>query len=135
MGQAPRRRVLSVSAFAGDHQAFREALNDPTWQVDVAANYQQAVARLRCDRMQVVVCESHLGDGTWKDLLSQIAAISDPPALIVSSGAVDEHLVAEVHNLGGYGVLLRPFKREEVRQMLAQAFCTHTSQTGAGARL
>jgi DNA-binding NtrC family response regulator len=135
IGEAPRRKVLSVSAFTDDHQAFRQALNDQIWHVEAAANYQQAIARLRCDRMQVVVCESHLADGTWKDLLGQIAAIPDPPALIVSSEAVDEHLLTEVRNLGGYGVLLRPFKGEEVRQMLALASCTHSSQTGAGARL
>jgi DNA-binding NtrC family response regulator len=135
IGQALRRRVLSVSALAADHQALRHALNDQVWQVEEAANYQEAIARLRCDRMHVVLCGSHLPDGSWKDLLSQIAAIPDPPALIVSSGAPDEHLCAEVHNLGGYSVLVRPFKGEEVRQMLALAYSTRTVQTGAPSSL
>jgi DNA-binding response OmpR family regulator len=135
IGQAPRRRVLSVSTLADDHLTLRHALNDQIWQVEEAANYHEAIARLRCDRMQVVLCESHLPDGSWKDLLGQIAALTDPPALIVSSGAPDEHLLAEVRSLGGYSVLVKPFKGEELRQVLALACCAHTFQTGASARL
>jgi DNA-binding response OmpR family regulator len=131
IGQAFRRRVLSVSAFAADHQALRDALNPHVWQVEEAANYHEAIACLRRDRMHVVLCWSHLPDGTWKNLLSQIAALTDPPALIVGSGAPDEHLRTEVHNLGGYGVLARPFTGEELREFLALAWSTIAVQTKA----
>jgi DNA-binding NtrC family response regulator len=121
IGQALKRTVLSVSAAPADHQALRHALNDQIWRVEEAANYHEAIACLRRDRMHVVLCWPDLPEGTWKNLLSQIAALTDPPALIVGSGAPDEHLRAEVRSLGGHSVLLRPFKAEEVRQLLTLA--------------
>ena len=122
LGPAHRRRILSVSKCAADHNALRSALNDKIWQVEEAANYQQAIACLCCERVDVVVCESHLPDGTWKDLLGHIAAIPDPPALIVSSATSGDHLDIEVHNLGGHGVLSKPFNAQEAQEMLAFAW-------------
>ncbi len=130
LGPVHRRRVLSTSPFVSDHQALRSALNDQIWQVEEAANYQQAIACLCCERIDVVVCEAHLPDGTWKDLLGHIAAIPDPPVLIVSSALVDGSLCTEVRSLGGYAVLAKPFACEDTQQKLTAAWQMRTAGTG-----
>lgn len=116
-----RRRILSISAVPTDHDSLRSILSDKLWQVDEASNYQQAVACLCRDRMDIVVCESHLPDGTWRDLLGHIAEMMDAPALIVTSRMADADFRAEVHALGGYDVLIKPFNAEEVKRVLAAA--------------
>lgn len=121
-GEAHVRRILSVSEFPADHSSLRCAFDNQSWQVEQALTYQQAVASLCRARADVVICDSHLPDGTWKDLLGHIAAIPDPPALIVTSGIGDEHFVAEVRSLGGYGVLQKPFKVNEVQQIVFSAW-------------
>ena len=60
-------------------------------------------------------------DGTWKDLLGHIAEMPDPPALVVTSGAVDAHLRSEVRALGGYDVMTKPLNADEVRRVLSTA--------------
>jgi DNA-binding response OmpR family regulator len=41
--------------------------------------------------------------------------------LIVTSRTADEHLWAEVLNIGGYDVLPQPFNRDEVERVVAAA--------------
>jgi DNA-binding response OmpR family regulator len=62
----------------------------------------------------VVVCDSDLPDGSWKDIMERIAQTANPPAVIVSSRLADDHLWSEVLNLGGYDVLAKPFNASEV---------------------
>ena len=66
------------------------------------------------ERTPVVICQSHLPDGNWQDVLGQTAILPDAPRLIVTSTQADEHLWAEVLNMGGYDVLTTPFDRNEL---------------------
>jgi hypothetical protein len=43
----------------------------------------------------------------------------DPPALVVTSGAVDAHFRSEVRALGGYDVITKPLNADEVRRVLS----------------
>lgn len=124
-----QRTILSISAVAADHDSLRRILSDQLWEIDIASNYQEAVACLCRDRVDVVVCERHLPDGTWKDLLGHIAGMLDPPALIVTSGVVDAHFRAGVRAMGGYDVITKPFDAEEVRHVLAMADPNRVSGT------
>jgi len=61
----------------------------------------------------VILCDSELPDGNWKDLLVAVAGIQSPPLAIVISRLADEYLWAEVLNLGDYDVLAKPFNSGE----------------------
>ena len=112
-------KILSISAVAADHHTLRRILNGQLWQVDIASSYREAVAYLCRDRVDVVICERHLQDGTWKDILGHIAEMLDPPALVVTSGTVDEHFRTEVRALGGSDAMTKPLNADEVRRVLA----------------
>jgi DNA-binding response OmpR family regulator len=112
-------KILSISAVAADHHTLRRILNDQVWQVDTASSYREAVVYLCRDRVDVVICECHLKDGTWKDLLGHIAEMLDPPALVVTSEAVDAHFRSEVRALGGSEAMTKPLNADEVRRVLA----------------
>jgi hypothetical protein len=79
------------------------------------------MARLSLDSITVVVCDSGLPDGGWKDLLAYSADAPNGPALIVTSQTADEALWAEVLNLGGYDVLAQPFDQLEVTRVICSA--------------
>ncbi len=116
-----RQAILLVSPAPEDH-AFLRALLATGWRKLYAArSYREALAVLCRDRIAVILCEQDLPDGKWKDLLSQIAPLTDPPCLVVTSRLADEHLWAEVLNLGGYDVLAKPFDAEEVLRVVSLA--------------
>lgn len=75
---------------------------------------------------RVVVCERELPDGDWRDVLGLALDLPHPAAVIVTARHADEHLWAEVLNLGGYDVLAKPFDEREVGRSLALAWARWT---------
>jgi DNA-binding response OmpR family regulator len=55
-----------------------------------------------------------LADGEWKGLWNELGKDPCPPEVIVASRLADERLWVEVLNLGGYNLLSKPFRPEEV---------------------
>jgi DNA-binding response OmpR family regulator len=110
-----RFTVLSVSPVPQDHLMLRHALDSAKWRVVAVATRRGALERLRVNTVSVIVCESVLEDGTWRDLLDHNR---DGTPLIVTSRLADEYLWSEVLNLGGYDVLAKPFSDREVRHVL-----------------
>ena len=113
--------ALSISRYAEDHATLRRLLSGLPWVVSTAANCRQAVRELSLAKISVIFCESLLEDGTWKSVLAHIRGNAHPPLLIVTSRVADEHLWAEVLNLGGYDVLAKPFNAEEVHHVCTTA--------------
>jgi len=63
-----------------------------------------------------------LPDGTWKDILRTAETQSQAPLVLVVSRHADDRLWAEVLNLGGYDLLLKPFDRSEVTRVVGMAW-------------
>jgi DNA-binding response OmpR family regulator len=55
-------------------------------------------------------------------VLEELGHLPEAPLLIVTSRLADEHLWAEVLNLGGYDVLMKPFDRLEVLRVISLAW-------------
>jgi two-component system KDP operon response regulator KdpE len=114
--------ILSISTASEDHRVLREILKDSGWRIAQARTCREALARLSRRHMPLVICESNLSDGTWRDMLHRIHALASPPVLIVTSRLADDHLWAEVLNLGGYNVLAKPFRESEVKFMISSVW-------------
>jgi DNA-binding response OmpR family regulator len=124
--------VLFVSPSAEENRTLSRILNDSAWRLSRVSGYEKAITYLTRNRVAIVVCESELPDGSWRDILLDIRSHSAPPVLIVTSRQADEYLWAEVLNLGGYDLLSEPFDDEEVRRVIGNA-CTRitvSSQSG-----
>jgi DNA-binding response OmpR family regulator len=121
LSQPKRFRVLSISAVPEDYHALRTILNNPLWQITKAGTCKEAIARLSRRHILVVVCECNLPDGSWRDILNHMTELVDPPVLIVTSRIADEHLWAEVLNLGCFDLLAKPFREWEVAYAIAAA--------------
>ena len=106
--------VLVVCPSPGAGDALAEILGS-AWNVYPAQSVNEAVEHLAIRRTPVVICESPLPDGNWKNLLGSV------PNLIVTARAADEALWAEVLNLGGYDVLAQPFDKGEVTRVVSSA--------------
>jgi CheY-like chemotaxis protein len=119
---APGRKVLSVSTVPEDHDSLRRILPDPNWRVTAAFSCQQAITHLCRDRMDVIVCNCQLADGSWRDILSYIAELTEPPVVVVTSSVAGADLRAQVRTLGGFEVLSQPFRAEEVSRVVIAAW-------------
>ena len=122
LNREPGRKVLFISAATEDHDSLRRILSDPGWRITPAFSCQQGIACLCRDRMAVILCDCDLPDGTWRDVLSHIAELPEPPVVIVTARTANSNLRAEVHALGGYDALAKPFSPEEVVRVLIAAW-------------
>jgi hypothetical protein len=115
--------VLAILPDPGDQGSMRRIFDHSKWELRFARTLHEAQAALQDLRIGVVVCESCLADGRcWKDLLSHTAAMAPPPPLIVTDRLADDSLWAEVLNLGGYDLLMKPFDEGEVRRVVTLAW-------------
>ena len=110
----PGRSALLVSPYLDDRLILTEIFEDPGWRLDAVTSLPSALTALRRRPVPLVIAEREFRGGGWKDLLAAIRDLPDPPALIVISRLADEHLWAEVLNLGGHDVLAKPLRQAEV---------------------
>jgi DNA-binding response OmpR family regulator len=130
--------LLSVGPIEEDHASLEGILKfskcdlvpDCEWKLNACPTLASARTALRKLRVPVVVCESDLQPGTWKEVLEELRTLPDPPFLIVTSRLADERFWAEALNLGAYDVLAKPFDRTEVTRIVSMAWLHWKDQHG-----
>src|ERR1039458_10231563 len=106
-----------------DRLRLSEIFRHSRWHLDLSECLNDARVLLAKAHIGVVLTDSHLPDGGWKDVLHELGRrhIKAPPVIVVSRLA-DERLWAEVLNLCGYDVLATPFHADEVRWSIISAW-------------
>ncbi len=117
-----RRTALLVSAVEEDHRFLGNVFSQQGWMLHKTTTVPSALAFLRDNPVPVVITERDLPLGDWKNLLAAIQYLPRAPLLIVTARLADEHLWAEVLNLGGHDVLCQPFQVNELLWVLGTAW-------------
>ena len=112
---------LAISPFEEDLLLFQRMFDDAGWELLTAHTRRQAMAELSRSGIAVVICERHLIDGNWKDVLSRLAPILNPPRLVVVARRSDPELWTEVLNMGGFDLLSAPLHEVEVAYTVGSA--------------
>jgi len=129
------RTILAVFPLGEDRTAIERIFEPPNWRVYFAWTLEEARAALRLSAVGVVISESHLPDGhTWKELLTEVQGVPDPPLLVVADHLADDRLWAEVLNLGGYDLLTKPLDAREVLRTVSLACRCAPDQAQPGSR-
>jgi DNA-binding response OmpR family regulator len=96
--------------------------DDTNWKLSIARSFKEGMAQLDHEQIPIVICEAQLPDGSWKDVLSRLAHILEPPRLVVASHYAGERLWSEVLNLGGFDLLATPFREVAVGYSIDSAW-------------
>jgi|SRR5579884_2027949 len=113
--------LLAITPDRGDCQSLTQILDDARWTVHEASSYREATRLIHESDPDVIVCERDLPDGSWKDVFREAVAVGNAAPVVVVSRQADDRFWAEVLNLGGYDVLLKPFEYTEVRRVMNMA--------------
>lgn len=113
--------IVLVSSSASDAQVFREIAGGPGRLIVNVPDLTGALATIQKLDPGLVVCDTDIqGKGSWRDLLDT-RYLSATFALLVVADGPDESLWAEVLNLGGFDLLVKPFRADEVERVVAAA--------------
>jgi DNA-binding response OmpR family regulator len=99
----------------------QEVFRECGWRLFEAPDRRRATQCLLRHSVHVVIVTKDVPDGNWQEMLDHLRRLARPPLLIVTSRIADEHLWAEVLNIGGYDVLAQPFERDELVRVIASA--------------
>jgi DNA-binding NtrC family response regulator len=97
-------------------------LSHTRWEHHFSHSITDAMEALRAHPLSVVLCEEKLTDGTWMDLLEATESLSPRPQIIVLSTNAGLELWGQVLNYGGYDLLARPLRPEEVYAVVPGAW-------------
>ena len=117
-----RVKVLSLSAAARDHTSLQHILDHTSWRLFPARSIAGAVEAVRRNRIPVVVTSEQLADGDWRDLLSQLQRLSEPPQVIVMTATADDDLWCDFLGNGVYDVIAKPMAKAEVFRIIGLAW-------------
>ena len=115
-------RVLAISHSSRDLRKLREIIGHSNWVLRTTSTYGEAVELLHEDVSPVVITERDLPPYSWKDVLRELASMTNPPRLIVASENADAQLWGEVLNLGAYDVLPKPLASAELFATVSSAW-------------
>ena len=127
----PDRSALLATTSHEDAKRTTGVLTGLGFTVVRVSSYRLAIQEMTKYRFTLVLTDVHLGDGGWKDILSQAVTIIDAPRVILLANAVDAGLCAEAISLGAYDVLARPLNEQEVRCVAALAFSPPRKPVGS----
>lgn len=100
--------ILHVDPSTADRDAIREALaSQETWTVEGAASYEEARERLDLHSIDLILCESDLGDGEWRDLLSAVRSRKMATPVFVVSSHMTVESAAQAARDGAEAVLVK----------------------------
>jgi DNA-binding NtrC family response regulator len=123
--------ILIVSSEPVAANVVASALSgDESLHVVAVRSYRAALCALAKEPVTIIICDDVLPDGSWKDLLGQIAMLNDAPRLIVMTPPDRGALWAEAISLGAYDVLTKPLAGSEVRQVCSSARRAETRWIG-----
>lgn len=114
--------VLAISPDADDHSSLAELCLRSGWRFLSAQSGRQALNVIRSKRVAVAICERDLPDGNWRVVFDGLGRFPAAPLMIVVSRLADDALWAEVLNVGGYDVLLKPFEPKELTWSVTSAY-------------
>jgi DNA-binding NtrC family response regulator len=114
--------VLMAVVCADDRECLKNALRGSHWTLESMDTLEEALRQSRYRAIGVAICAPVLPDGhSWTDLLDGLHSALHRPPVIVAAPHIDGRLWAEVINLGGSDVVVKPFDRDEVLHVLRSA--------------
>jgi DNA-binding NtrC family response regulator len=115
------RRILTVSSDIQGREVLTQVLLSHACPRHWTSSVQEAADWLSTNTARVIICDDSLPDGDWRELWQQVRDRPEPPVFVVSAGAADARLWAEVLNVGAYDVLVKPYVTNEVSRILQHA--------------
>jgi DNA-binding response OmpR family regulator len=113
--------ALLVGEYENDRMLVHDVFRRAGWRLFEARDRRRALECLDRHPVQVVVAETETPRWSWKRILNDLRQRTHPPQLVVASRTADDSLWAEVLNIGGYDVLARPFRADELERVVASA--------------
>lgn len=105
--------LVAISS-AQDRVALSSVLTEAQCSVSAVGTYREALGRLGRNVYGVIVCSPTFVDGSWEDIVGQIAPLPQAPAVVLATACPESQAYREALALGAISVLRLPVDPKEV---------------------
>ena len=128
----PTPTLLAMISRGPDAAALSEILRGSGWALSVAENLEDAAALLTAEPACIVLLDRDLPQVDWRQAVRRLA--NGQSRVILASFVADDYLWEEVIHCGGYDVLAKPFREDEVIHMIQFAWAALTKSLPSAPR-
>ena len=112
------QKILLASKRAEDERELNHALEGTVWGVDRVSDLDGAVQALKHVAMPILLLDRDFSGDPWASTLHTLSRARRSSCIILLSPVTDQYLWDEVVKQGGFDVLTRPFRRDQVLSTL-----------------
>jgi DNA-binding NtrC family response regulator len=133
-----KKKVLNPTIVAlldeRDRAIVRELSSSRRWDVSFADACSDALALIGQTKAQMLFLDRDLGGSDWRESMSAFASSPNKICIVLVSRVVDAYLWNEVVRNGGYDVLPKPLRADDVSRAVGLAFSYWSSSAGSSPR-
>ena len=105
------------------------------WSVAFADNFEKAQALSLELRASAILCDRDVPGQEWRGVVEALSQSLHRPCVLLVSRVVDDYLWNEVARSGGYDVLSKPLREEELTRSIKLAWVYWNSPASRRARV
>ncbi len=117
--------VLAVTASQSDRALLQRILERAAWKMLVADTFDEALQIASAKPVPIVVLDRDHPGLDWREAIGRFSN----SRVILASSVADDYLLEEVIHCGGYDILPKPFREEQVIQTVRFAWAAISKTT------
>jgi DNA-binding NtrC family response regulator len=118
---AYRPQIVAAIRADEDRHLFEEIALSFRWTVNVCPTLKEADSKIDPDRAPILVYDRDFDDVDWRTVITQAVERHPGICVLLLSHVTDQYLWNEVIRHGGYDVVLKPFRREQLNRAITFA--------------
>lgn len=114
--------LFIVTSRVEDVAELKGLFGDTPWELALASELEDACAALKAASVPIVLFDRDASGPDWKTAIKRLIQARKNACVVLISGVADQYLWEEVIHNGGFDLLTRPFRREQVLSALIFAY-------------
>jgi DNA-binding NtrC family response regulator len=114
--------VLAILASKKDRTQLETIFEKAGWQIIFADTIDEPTVQ----PIPIVLYDRDLPGTDWRQAIQKLAGTPRPRKVLLASFVADDYLWEEVIHCGGYDILPKPFREDEVRHIIQFAWASVT---------
>jgi DNA-binding NtrC family response regulator len=114
--------LLIVTSRAEDVRELKDLLHESPWELTGISRLEDADAALRAAEVPILLFDRDSPNATWQATMKRFIKLRRSACVVLLSNVSDQYLWEEVVQHGGFDLLTRPFRKEQVLSTLVFAY-------------
>jgi FixJ family two-component response regulator len=114
--------LLMITSRPEDEAELKELLHGTPWELEALPQIEYAAAALKAAEVPLLLFDGATAGPQWREKMKALATSRRNACVILLSNVSDQYLWEEVVQHGGFDLLTRPFRKEQVLSTLLFAY-------------